>query len=144
MKLVPCGLQLMTLDSLFPGGKSIHTYRRLTWTGEVHPMDGTRIYRLRLTYVLGHPPRVFVVAPDLRVLSGGKRIPHMYSQETQWLCLYRPGMGLWNPGMFLSQTIVPWALTWLIFFELWLATGTWHGRAYGHPGDNPNQLIERF
>jgi hypothetical protein len=143
MKILPCGLQVMSLNKRFPGGKSTHTYRGLIWSGEVQPIEGVRTYFLKLTYTLGRSPKVCVVSPNLHLLAEGRTIPHMYDQEKQHLCLYRPGLGLWTPSMFLSQTIVPWALTWLIFFELWLATGIWHGRAYGHPGDNPELQNER-
>ncbi|MDY0295864.1 MAG: hypothetical protein RB296_00975 [Acidobacteriota bacterium] len=29
--------------------------------------------------------------------------------------------------MIIAKTIVPWASEWLIFYELWLATGEWLG-----------------
>ena len=80
---------------------------------------------------------MFVVAPSLVELSGGKTVPHLYCQESQHLCLYHPQMGLWTSEMFVSKTIVPWALAWLVYYEMWLATGHWHGRAMGHPGDDP-------
>ena len=127
----------MSLAKVFPEGKCSHDYRGLSWSGDVQPLDYMRTYRLRLDYKMGKPPRVFVVKPNLRELSDGKRIPHLYDQDSQHLCLYRPNMGLWSAEKFLSKTILPWAQGWLMFFELWLATGTWHGRAYGHPGDDP-------
>ena len=29
--------------------------------------------------------------------------------------------------MFIADTIVPWACEWLLHYEIWLATGEWHG-----------------
>lgn len=29
--------------------------------------------------------------------------------------------------MLIADTIVPWASEWLLHYEYWLSTGTWHG-----------------
>ena len=34
---------------------------------------------------------------------------------------------------FLSETIIPWAIEWLYYYEIWLVTGTWNGG-----GEHPN------
>lgn len=134
---VSFGHQALSLGKYFPTGDCTHSYQHLTWQAEVQPLDDSRSYTLKLDYRLDRAPKVFVVEPCLLELSNGRPIPHLYNQSSQWLCLYRPNMNLWARNMFLSQTTVPWALTWLVFFELWLSTNEWHGRAYGHPGDDP-------
>jgi hypothetical protein len=40
--------------------------------------------------------------------------------------------------MGLACTVMNWALAWLAFFEIWLATDIWFGRGVGHPGDDPS------
>ena len=36
--------------------------------------------------------------------------------------------------MLIADTIVPWTCEWLIHYEIWLATGEWHGG-----GEEPNE-----
>ena len=133
---IPFGHQALSLKKYFPTAECAHSYQDLTWIAEVQPLPDSRPYTLKLDYCLSRAPRVFVVKPSLVELSNGRPIPHLYDQSSQSLCLYQPKMNLWTRNMFLSQTTVPWALTWLLFFELWLSTNEWHGRAYGHPGDD--------
>jgi hypothetical protein len=72
------------------------------------------------------PVRTIVEAPDLEALAGGNDLPHVYRNPTR-LCLFLPGAGEWQPWMRVDQTIVPWSLLWLWYFEEWLATGDWKG-----------------
>ena len=89
-------------------------------------------YRLKLTYDLGNRPRILVVKPNLREIANGRKIPHLFSQEEQSLCLhYRE---VWNPTQILAMTIVPWALLWTEYFEWWLVTGRWAGDEVVHFG----------
>lgn len=85
------------------------------------------MYRVRVTYKLGEHPDVFVEEPDLKVLAEGKRIEHLYSQETVELCLWLPFTGQWDSRMSIAETIMPWTALWLYYFEDWLATGSWRG-----------------
>ena len=39
------------------------------------------------------------------------------------LCLYDPAQREWSPNMFIADTIIPWTIKWLLFFEDWLGTG---------------------
>lgn len=84
--------------------------------------------------------RVYVLEPDLNVLAEGRTIPHIYSTvHDKWnpsavcLCLYHPDRGERRTGMFIADTLVPWAILWLYFFESWLATNAWEGGGE-HPG----------
>lgn len=138
MKTIPLGIQAKLLTREFPDGHCDHNYRRLLWSGQAQPEIWTREYTLQLEYLIGQPPKVRVLSPDLKELSEGRKVPHLYNKERQHLCLYRPNLGLWSPEKYLARTIMPWAFSWLIYFELWLATDLWHGRAYGHPGDDPS------
>ena len=47
----------------------------------------------------------------------------MYSDGT--LCLHKSGD--WTQYMFIADSTVPWAAEWLANYEIWLATGDWHG-----------------
>ena len=90
-------------------------------------MPLSRLYMLRIDYQQGDAPDVSVVDPDLVDLAGGRKLPHVYEQRPTRLCLYLPRTEEWTATMRLDQTIVPWSLLWLFFFEEWLTSDEWKG-----------------
>jgi hypothetical protein len=101
---------------------------RLTWWFRSRPTPLSREYGLRVEFRQGDVPDVFVEDPDLKALAGGKRLPHVYRQERpQQLCLYKPKYREWRPELLIHESIVPWAVAWLYYFEDWLMTGEWAG-----------------
>lgn len=108
------------------GSGSLHA-GALVWRYSASPSPLGRHYDLVLRYRQGSAPETFVVAPDLAALAGGRRLPHVYGQRPPELCLYLPRAGQWSPDKRLDQTVVPWAVLWLFFFEDWLASGEWKG-----------------
>ena len=60
-------------------------------------------------------------------LAKGKRLPHVYQQHPPLLCLYKPKYREWRSELLIHETIVPWAVEWLYWFEDWLMTGEWAG-----------------
>jgi hypothetical protein len=109
---------------------------QLVWRCDLSPTPLSRTYSVRIEYGRSSRPDVFVEKPDLRILADGVKIPHVYSEEPVRLCLYPPRSGQWKPWMLLDQTIVPWAVLWLYFFEEWLRSGEWRGGGE-HPGGGP-------
>ncbi|MDM7070069.1 hypothetical protein QUG48_23305, partial [Enterobacter hormaechei] len=103
----------------------------------------------RLEYAPPSAPRCFVVSPDLKKLSDGKKIPHTYaslaSSKITQLCLYLPRErhpdkhAEWVPQYQLSETILPWASLWLFYFEQWLHSGIWEGGG-AHPNDDDDGI----
>jgi hypothetical protein len=73
---------------------------------------------------------VRVIAPELRLHSESKVLPHTYSDDT--LCLHLGGQ--WRPTMLIAQTTVPWISEWLYYYEIWLVTGQWHGGGHQAAG----------
>ena len=61
----------------------------------------------------------------------GQLPPHIYFNMADppypRLCLYDPKERLWTPEEYIADTIIPWTIDWLFFFEGWLDTGTWEG-----------------
>jgi len=102
----------------------------LVWNGSARPTPLSEQYRLRISYDLGYLPQTKVLQPELR-RRGERKIPHMYDQEN--LCLFNPNKREWNDRMRIATTILPLACLWLYFYEVWLATGDWHGG-----GDHPD------
>jgi len=41
------------------------------------------------------------------------------------LCLCYPME--WDAGQLIARTIIPWASEWLLHFEIFVASGRWHG-----------------
>lgn len=106
----------------------------LTWEFDVRPHALSRIYRLRIRFRKTGVPKVSVLHPNLNVLAGGRKLPHVYSVKPVHLCLYFPGNREWTPDKSIAETIVPWAYLWLVYFEHWLATDEWQGGGI-HPED---------
>lgn len=105
----------------------------LTWRYTATPSPLSRDYYIRIEFRQGRRPQVFVEAPDLHALAGGRRVPHLYQQRPPRLCLYLPQTNEWQSWMRLDQTIVPWSALWLFYFEEWLASDDWKGGGM-HPG----------
>lgn len=118
--------QSVGLRQSFPLGLTKWDRFRVHWLGELTPSEYSRTYSIDLRYRVGEKPNVWVRRPDLKLLTGGRRLPHVYDQETQRLCLYFPGVGFWLPNKALAQTILPWTCLWLHTFEIWLVTDIWH------------------
>jgi len=127
-------VQVAGLRSLFPQGNTILNKNSVSWFGKVATSDYSRTYTLELRYKQGATPKVWVREPDLKVLASDRRLPHVYDQMTQELCLYLPGCGFWTPQKSVAFTIMQWASLWLFYFEIWLVTNEWCGRGeHPHP-----------
>lgn len=119
--------QAYGLRTLFPNSRCSTHRETLDWTGVISPTPLSDSYTINISYKKGWNPKTYVLNPKLAVVPG-KKLPHVYNQEKQYLCLYYPrGGGEWNSSMSIAITIVPWASEWLFFYELWLATGEWIG-----------------
>lgn len=120
--------QLLWLDASSAGhGAGVLRHGRLIWEFDARPTPLSRSYRLRVTYRHNETPEVVVVDPHLPTLAEGKELPHVYQQDPPKLCLYLPRNGEWSATMKISETIVPWSVLWLFYFEEWLSTGEWNG-----------------
>ncbi|MEP2784853.1 MAG: hypothetical protein ABJO67_13585 [Pseudoruegeria sp.] len=125
---------LLKASKIVDGEGDLHL-RRLEWRFDAQPTPLSRTYRVTLVPVPRETPDVRIADPDLRVLSHGRELPHIYHNPDR-LCLYLPGTGQWDASKRLDQTIVPWTHLWLIYFEEWLSSDDWKGGGQ-HPGDEP-------
>jgi hypothetical protein len=107
---------------------------RLTWIYMAIPSPLGREYGMRIEFAQGGAPETYVDAPDLQALAGERMIPHLYGRAPPLLCLYLPKTYEWQPQMRLDQTVVPWSVLWLFYFEEWLLSDDWKGGGM-HPGD---------
>lgn len=113
----------------------------LTWEYLTRPTPLSREYRVRIEYPQNDTPKVIVVSPELEALAKGRDLPHVYHDPVR-LCLYLPGSGEWLGHMRIDQTFVPWASTWLYYFEEWLASDDWRGGGE-HPQADDNERYNR-
>lgn len=125
------GRQALVLRQVFPESDISLRVNQLAWTGWLRPTTLSR--RFRVYIELGHDgvPRVRVVEPRLETREAATP-PHTYHDGT--LCLY--SRGEWNAEMSLALTIVPWTSEWLLNYEIWFATGEWHGGGEWPPRRN--------
>ena len=126
-------------SKVFPGVAAIRG-QALTWSGEVKPTGLSRKYTVRMTWSEGESPELFVDDPDLSLLAGGVRLPHVYDERPARLCLYLPGTGEFRQTDRLDLTVLPWTQLWLAYYEDWLARGCkdWQGGGE-HPSDHENE-----
>lgn len=99
----------------------------LIWNFEVRPTPLSRLYRMQTIYRVGKAPRSLVIDPDLTLLATGRRLPHVYEQKPTRICLYLPRTREWLAHMKIADTIIPWAILWLFYFEEWLISDEWKG-----------------
>ena len=129
--------QYAALRSDWPEGSTVLGKHGLTWTGPLQPAPLSRRYVVQLTYPSpNHEPQVHMLGPSLKKLAPGRRIEHLYCQATERLCLYTPKHREWLPHQRLSQTLLPWAELWLLYFEDWVVSDEWKGGGT-HPTPRP-------
>lgn len=139
------GAQLLHLRAMkLPGAVGQLRNGLLTFEYVAQPTPISREYSLRLTYRRGNPPEVRVLLPSIPELADGHGpVPHLYERSHPVrLCLYLPRTREWGPEMSLAQTVIPWSVDWLFYFEIWLATGEWNGGGE-HPSLEPVETNQK-
>lgn len=100
----------------------------LVWKAVVRPTVLSRKYQVKIWCKQNNQPRVVVSGDSLRGLSKSD-FPHKYEIDQDHrlvrVCLYLPSE--FDHMQPFSDTIVPWAIEWLLHYEIWLATGEWRG-----------------
>lgn len=134
--------QAGTLRSYFPLSKIIRQREEeLIWFGELTPKPMSKTYKVKLHYKRGAFIKVFVVGEKLKLAEGKNELPHVWSTPLQQLCLFYPKDNEWDPGMFYVHSLIPWASEWLYFYEIWAATGVWHGGGIEHENESDHSIL---
>jgi hypothetical protein len=115
-------VQMGQLSARHPSAMVTVKANVLTWVDWISPGPQSREYRVRVTWNGGRPPKVEVLEPVLTP-PPGKRLKHVFPDGS--LCLHMPYT--WDGSMRIADTIIPWTHEWLLFHELYLATGEWLG-----------------
>jgi hypothetical protein len=119
--------QLCDLQRLYPDGVGRIVCHRLVWQGQLKPSAFSRKYLVKIEYQEAHFPTTMVLQPMLRELAGDRKIPHVFHNTGDSLCLFYAPAREWNSSMLIARTIVPWTCEWLFHFEAWLFTDKWDG-----------------
>jgi hypothetical protein len=99
----------------------------------------TRRYRVRLKYQKGFEPQVFILDPPLRRRRPDQVVAHTIGPDRP--CLFTP-LRDWHPRLYLGQSVVPWLMEWIVFYEGWLATGHWAGGGTLPAGYDNQPVVE--
>ncbi|GAA6171900.1 hypothetical protein NBRC116592_15700 [Colwellia sp. KU-HH00111] len=128
-KTISLSKQLYFLQAKFPQGRGLIKRDKLVWSCRLGLDEVYGNYTIKILYDLNSSPKVYVIDPNLYEITGGIEPPHIYifNESTTKLCLYLPSSDEWTSSKFLSDTIVPWASLWFMYFTGWLATGKWYG-----------------
>jgi len=136
--------QLNDLQCLYPKGEGRIARDRLLWQGKLTPSTFSREYLVQVNYQEGHFPVTRVLQPAIRELAGKRKVPHLFRDAGDPLCLFYAPAREWNSSMLIARTIVPWACEWLFHFEAWLFTGEWDGGGVHHePGAERKPIANR-
>lgn len=124
--------QAFALQGRYPASRG-HVSRRgcLVWSTSLTPTGMSRSYEIEVIYDGRNQPRVRVL--DELATRPGEVLPHTYAGG--WLCLHENAD--WGSAMSIADTIVPWASEWLMYYEIWLATGDWYGGGVWPPPRRP-------
>ena len=94
----------------------------------LRPAPDCEEYRILIHYKISdYSPKVWLLSPELQRVNG-KRPHHIYDYDYDGhprLCVYYPGYSEWNQHMLISDSFIPWIITWLNTYEYWLITGQW-------------------
>jgi len=94
--------------------------------GTLKPTDECDEYKVRIEYVPGMQPRVYVKSHELENIAE----IHLYSEG--FLCLFDPSETKWKDTNKLSEYTIPWTVEWILYYELWKITGKWEGQESKH------------
>ena len=99
--------------------------KEIIFVGALQP-NGCNSYLIKIVCRANSSPKVFIKSPEIPYNS----VIHMYSDKS--LCLFYPKEMPWNNSKLIADTIIPWTVEWLIFYELWLETGKWLAPSVSH------------
>lgn len=129
-QLLSLAEQKADLELMYSETKAYIKHGILTWIGVVKPGPFSREYAIKIEYRIGKNPLTWLINEKLDP-EMYKEIPHKYGVDldagTIQLCLYKPGNKEWLKHYSIAKTIVPWAIEWLYYYEIWQITGEWQG-----------------
>lgn len=130
--------QAIRLQRLYPHVERPVLHRgRLLWAIPLQPTSISTTYTVLVDFKEHEAPRLHVVYPDL-VARPGEDMPHTFTDDGS-LCLHYAEFSFAHD--YIADVLVPWAGEWLLYYELWLATGEWHGGGIEHRAALPSTTL---
>ncbi len=101
----------------------------LIWSGEIRPTPLSRTYKIRIEcHSFQKRPKVILYGDYIEGIDR-RDFPHYFEIDRDKpevvLCLHMPYE--FDHRSWIADTIILWTQEWLYFYEIWLATGEWHG-----------------
>ena len=125
---IPLIVQACKLKNYFPDSTYFIRNGELVWKGYLQPSDLGLKYLIKIVYKREKHPDVYVLEPKpLTLAEGETKLKHVYDTKKQHLCIYYRRAEEWNETKSIADKIIPWICEWLLHYEYWLATGSWHG-----------------
>lgn len=119
-------IQVEQMNRLFPGFGLERFDRGGRFVGHLQPRPESPTYTVRVEVAdPDEPPSVWVDDPALPDDQKTKWHTHRYDDGS--LCLYYPPDYPWTINSVIAVTLVPWAVLWLFYWEIWQAVGEWMG-----------------
>lgn len=132
--------QYLAIKTVFPEANIKFGKRNMIISLTLQPTELSRKYQTEFILEKFGKCEVWVHG-DLKKLDD-PNFPHKYDIDKEKkrvrICLYHPIKDEWNSKLWLKDTLIPWAIEWLFFYELWLATGKWLGGGE-HPTPQDSQ-----
>jgi len=95
----------------------------IVWLGQLRPSPLSIAYTIEICYRRRRKPQVWVRHPELRITPEQYRFAHIYSEG----CLCLNADDEWSDCLPIATTVVGWISEWLLYYEIWRATGQWMG-----------------
>jgi hypothetical protein len=122
-------IQQFHLKQAFPQAECSLKRNLLTWKGILQPTALSATYNVEMRCQQNDTPDVWVSGENISDVDSFDIIPHKYDIDKRRsrvrICLYLPDD--YSASWFFANTIIPWTIEWLYFYEMWLATGEWLG-----------------
>ena len=136
-KNITLGIQQYHIISKFPSFEFYkYSCSNIGWIGKLKPTELSPLYTVKIEYHHRHP-KVYVIEP--KILHNA---PHRYEDGS--LCLYYPKDMSYSEISIIAETILPWTVEWLYYYESWLNEGIWWGPEAPHiPSSKAGQRISR-
>lgn len=106
--------------------KSTTIGKKLIITGKIRPHAYCEEYKIRIEYVSGQTPQVFITSHDIKPLA---KI-HMYKSGA--LCLFYPPDLKWTYRTKTADHTIPWVAEWIVAYELFQLTDKWEANEVKH------------
>lgn len=120
-------IQIGSMKSNYPDFKQAKNRDgNLVFTGQVQAKVTMPVYTISVEFRGDYMPRVRVLDPVL------VEKPKHYYHDAGCLCLYKPENFNWTATKSIATYIIPWAICWVYFYEVWKEKGVWYGPEAKH------------